>query len=374
MRFLAILKDELAGLGMVEISLDGRGTLFATLPGGSGTETIALLAHVDTAPDAPGKDVNPIIHEHWDGNPIKLTDDVTIDPKRSSDMLRYEGGSIITSDGTTLLGADDKAGVAVIMEVCSRLLSNPSEPRPKIRIAFTTDEEIGRGMDGFETEKLRADFAYTVDGGAMGRIDTQTFTAVSAIWKIEGREVHPGKAKDVMINAVRIAGDILSELPPDEMPENSSGEEGYDYPMKVTGTTAEAEIKMLLRDFTQHGMNKRKERMKAVLDKLKSRYPDAKIGLELKEQYRNPGDILKQDRRLIDYALQGSERAGIPAVESSIRGGTDGSRLSFMGVPTVNLPTGGEQYHSRREWIAVEGMELSVSILLETLKVWGLQG
>ena len=369
--FLAVLEKELKAMGLEEIHLDENGTLFATLPGGIEGETIALLAHVDTAPDAPGKNIKPVIHENWDGKAIELRNSVIIDPARSTDMMRYKGGSILTSDGTTLLGADDKAGVAVIMETCSRLLANSSLTRPKIRIAFTTDEEIGRGMDGFDTKILNADFAYTVDGGPMGRIDTQTFTAVSAVWKIKGREVQPGKAKGVMINAVRVAGDILKELLPNEMPEKSEGEEGYDYPMKISGTTASAEIKMLLRDFTSSGMEKRRERMKAILDKVQFVYPDAKIKLELKEQYQNPRDILKVDRRLIDYALEGSKKAGVPAVESSIRGGTDGSRLSFMGVPTVNLPTGGEQYHSRREWIAVEGMELSVSILFETLKIWG---
>jgi len=370
--FLRLLEGQLRVIGMEDIELDPAGTLYATLPGGgSGEVTLGLLAHVDTSPDSPGKDVNPLLHADWNGEPIRLQEDVVIDPADSVDMGRYLGGTIITSDGTTLLGADDKAGVALIMEVCSLLIEDPLIPRPPLRIAFTTDEEVGRGVDGFDTEKFRADLAYTVDGGEVGLVDTQTFNAWSATWKIRGCEVHPGSAKGSMVNAVRIAADIISNLPAEEMPENSSGLEGYDYPLAVKAVTASGEVRIILRDFTTDGMKARLVRMENLHEWLKTRHPDAVIELELKEQYSNPASILKKDRRAVDYAIEGTARAGLTGKEGSIRGGTDGSRLSFMGVPTVNLPTGGEMYHSRREWIAVEGLEISLRILIETIRIWG---
>lgn len=372
MDFLRLLKGQLEGMGMEDVELDPAGTLYAGLPGdGVGDVTIGLLAHVDTSPDAPGKDVNPRLHVDWDGEPIVLQEDVVIDPVDTDDMPRYKGGTIITSDGTTLLGADDKAGVALIMEVCSTLTGAPSIPRPPLRIAFTTDEEVGRGVDGFDTGRFGAELAYTVDGGMVGKVDTQTFNAWSATWKVRGREVHPGSARGSMVSAVRIVADIISGIPPEEMPENSSGTEGYDYPMSVKAVTSAGEVRMILRDFTDAGMRARLDRVEQLRDWIRTRHPGAVIDLELKEQYSNPASILEKDRRAVDFALEAVRRCGLEGEEGSIRGGTDGSRLSFMGVPTVNLPTGGEMYHSRREWIAVEGLETSYRTLLETLKIWG---
>jgi tripeptide aminopeptidase len=368
--FLKVLRSELAELGMADVHLDERGTLYAGTPGGTGV-TVGLLAHVDTSPDAPGKGVVPILHRNWDGSPIALADGGVIDPAETEDMPRYVGGTIITSDGGTLLGADDKAGVAIIMEACRMLLEDPSIPRPPIRVAFTTDEEIGRGVDGFDTERFGADLAYTVDGGRVGQVDTATFNAWSAEWTVTGREVHPGSARGIMVNAVRIAAEIISGLCPEEMPENSSGLEGYDYPFSVSGTTSSARIGMLLRDFSSEGMEKRLLRMRALHQWVRARHPGAGIELEMKEQYRNPAEVLLADRRPAEFALRGTAAAGLQASEGSIRGGTDGSRLSFMGVPTVNLPTGGEFYHSRREWIAAEGLELSLDTLIETIRIWG---
>jgi tripeptide aminopeptidase len=368
--FLRVLRTELTELGLADVHLDEKGTLYAGIPAGHGL-TVGLLAHVDTSPDAPGKGVVPVLHKDWDGSTIVLPDGGTIDPAETEDMLRYTGGTIITSDGTTLLGADDKAGVAIIMEACRMLLENPSMPRPPIRVAFTTDEEIGRGVDGFDTERFGADLAYTVDGGRVGQVDTATFNAWSADWSITGREVHPGSARGIMVNAVRIAADILSAVAPEEMPENSSGLDGYDYPFSVSGSTTSARVRMLLRDFGTEGMEKRLGRMRALQQWVRTRHPGAGIELELKEQYRNPAETLRADRRPVEFALRGTAAAGLDALEGSIRGGTDGSRLSFMGVPTVNLPTGGEFFHSRREWIAADGLELSLATLIETLRIWG---
>lgn len=370
--FLRILESELREIGMEHIELDDKGTLYAALPGeGSSNTVIGLIAHVDTSPDVSGKDVSPVLHSDWDGKAITLQSNIVLEPEETVDMIRYVGGTIITSDGTTLLGADDKAGVAIIMEICRCLIADPDIPRPPLKVAFTTDEEVGRGMDNFNISTFGAHFAYTVDGSAIGKVDTQTFNAWSANWKIKGNEVHPGSAKDILVNSVRILADIVTMISSEEMPENSSGMEGYDYPLSITSVTAEGELKMILRDFTREGMETRINRMRSIEKWIKVKYPRAEISLELTEQYQNPGEILLKDRRPVDYALKGMERAVLEGEEGSIRGGTDGSRLSFMGIPTVNLPTGGEFFHSRKEWIAEEGLEASFRIVLETLKIWG---
>ena len=368
---LRVLEKELLEMGMDDVYLSDHGVLYAKVPGGSGHETIGLIAHVDTSPDSPGENVKPTFHRNWNGKPISLQNGLVIDPSQCHDMNRYIGGTIITSDGTTLLGADDKAGVAIIMETCSWLIDNPDVPRPPVSIAFTPDEEVGRGVDNFDVERFGADFAYTVDGGEVTEISSQTFNAWSADWKISGKEVHPGSAADVMVNAVRIAGELIGLIRSEEMPENSRGMQGYDYPLAVNGTTESAVVKCILRDFTNEGMIQRRRRMEAIRDCLSALFPGAGIELEMKEQYSNPGEILKKDRRLVDYALQSFARCGIDSHESAIRGGTDGSRLSFMGVPTANLPTGGELFHSKREWIAVEGMAIALEGLKTTLIVWG---
>ncbi len=374
MEFLRMLRDELEEMGMNAVELDPAGTLYASLPGpGSGGTVIGLLAHVDTSPDAPGSGVTPILHRNWDGNPIILQEDVVLDPAQTERMSEYIGGTIITTDGRTLLGADDKAGVAVIMELCRLLIQDPSIPRPPLRIAFTTDEEVGRGMDGFDVEKFGAVMAYTVDGGPVGHVDTQTFNAYSATWHVRGREVHPGSAYGIMVNSVRILADIIQALMPEEMPENSRGEQGYTYPVSISAVTSKGTLKMILRDFTDEGIKRRVSYMRDVERMIGTRYPGAGIELELSQQYRNPAMVLKEDRRAVEFALQGTRSAGIQPMESSIRGGTDGSRLSFMGVPTVNLPTGGELFHSRKEWVAAEGLQQSLDILLETVKKWGLE-
>ncbi|NOQ22203.1 MAG: peptidase T [Candidatus Aegiribacteria sp.] len=372
--FLRMLEIEFSELGMDDIELDAKGTLYASLPGGGcGDTVIGLLAHVDTSPEAPGENVNPVLHRNWDGKPIELCEGVVIKPSETVDMLRYVGDTIITSDGTTLLGADDKAGVAIIMEILDTLINKDKMPVPPLRIAFSTDEEVGRGMDNFDPARFGADLAYTVDGGSVGKVDTQTFNAWSADWKVKGREVHPGSAKGIMVNASRVLADIVSSILPEEMPENSSGDEGYYYPLSISSVTSEGNLKMILRDFTTEGMKSRIETMRSLEKWIQVKYPGAEISLEMQEQYSNPGEILEQDRRAVEFALRATGNVGLESEESSIRGGTDGSRLSFMGIPTVNLPTGGELFHSRNEWIAFKGLELSYRIVLETLRIWGAQ-
>lgn len=367
---LRLLESELRALGMADVELSGQGVLYAKLPGSGPGPVIGLVAHVDTSPEEPGAGVNPVLHRDWDGLPITLGNGVTVDPARSVDMARYEGTTIVTADGGTLLGADDKAGVAIIMDVIGRLGSDPSIPHPPVVVAFTPDEEVGRGVDNFDVKRFGADFAYTVDGGVIGEVETATFNAWGAEWLIKGRQVHPGSAFGIMVNAARIACEIVCSLKPEEMPENSSGANGYDYPMQISGNSSEARVRMILRDFSLEGMDGRRARLESLRGFMALKHPGAVISLSMKEQYRNPAEILQKDRRPVDYALEGAARAGVECREGAIRGGTDGSRLSFMGLPTVNLPMAGELFHSREEWVSERGLELARDILLQTLGVW----
>jgi tripeptide aminopeptidase len=368
---LTLLRNELLEMGVEGVHLDQGGVLYGSLPGGTGGVTIGLIAHVDTAPAVSGHGVKPLIHRDWDGSPIRIAEGVVLDPVECPLMEQYKGGAIITSDGTTLLGADDKAGVAIVMEAVRLLMKDSGTKRPRIAVAFTCDEEIGRGMDNFSTARFGADFAYTVDGEQPGSVDSATFNACRADWRVTGIEVHPGSACGRLVNPVRIAAELISMLKPEDMPENSSGEGGFEYPMEVSGDTEAAVVQMIIRDFTTEGLAARVHRMHSLHRFLSEKHGRAVIELSIKNQYSNPRETLRADRRLVDYAMQGTERAGITPHETSIRGGTDGSRLSFMGVPTVNLPTGGGLFHSRREWLAVEGLEKSLEILLKTIEVWG---
>jgi len=368
---LALLRDELVEMGLKVVHTDSEGVVYGSLPGGTGDVTIGLMAHVDTAPAVSGHGVRPVLHADWDGAPIRIAEGVVLDPRECPRIEQYKGGAIITSDGTTLLGADDKAGIAIIMEAVRRMMENPQMIRPRVAVAFTADEEIGRGMDNFSTERFGADFAYTIDGEQPGSVDSATFNACRADWRITGIEVHPGSACGRLVNPVRIAAELVSMLKPEEMPENSSGEEGFEYPMEISGDTGAASVQMIIRDFTAEGLSARVHRMQSLHRFLSEKHERAVIELSIKNQYSNPRETLRADRRLVDYAMLGTERAGLIPHETSIRGGTDGSRLSFMGVPTVNLPTGGGLFHSRREWLAVQGLEKSLEILLNTIAVWG---
>jgi tripeptide aminopeptidase len=368
---LGFLRDELAEMGVSEVRLDPRGVLYGAVPGGRGGITLGLIAHVDTSPAVPGAGVKPRIHRDWDGSCLEIAPGLSLDTSECPELARWKGGSIITSDGSTLLGADDKAGVAIIMEAVRWMMENPAVPRPRVAVAFTPDEEIGRGMDNFDVKAFGADLAYTVDGEQPGSVDSATFNACRADWTVRGVEVHPGSAFGRLVNPVRIAGELLAMMKPEEMPENSRGDQGFEYPMEISGDSSKAVMSMLLRDFTDHGLAARVERMRSLERLLALKHPRAEITLEITRQYSNPAEILRSDRRLAEYALKGAAMAGLEPRETSIRGGTDGSRLSFMGVPTVNLPTGGGFFHSRREWVAVEGMEKALESLINTLRVWG---
>lgn len=371
MDLLRLLREELAEMGVVDARLDPRGVLYGMVPGGSGGVTLGLIAHVDTSPAVSGAGVKPRIHPDWDGSLLEIAPGLSLDPSECPELGRWKGGTIITSDGSTLLGADDKAGVAIIMEAVRWITENPGVPRPRVAVAFTPDEEIGRGMDNFDVKSFGADLAYTVDGEQPGSVDSATFNACRADWVVRGVEVHPGSAFCRLVNPVRIAGELLAMMKPEEMPENSRGDQGFDYPMEISGDSSEARVGMILRDFSDQGLAARVERMRSMERLLALKHPRAGITLEITHQYSNPAEVLRSDRRLVEYALKGAAMAGLEPRETSIRGGTDGSRLSFMGVPTVNLPTGGGFFHSRREWVAVEGMEKALECLVNTLRVWG---
>jgi len=368
---LKLLSEELKEMGVRDVRLDPRGILYATVPGGTGGTTIGLLAHVDTSPAVSGAGVRPRLHSDWDGSPLEIAPGLFLDPSECPELGRWKGGTIITSDGSTLLGADDKAGVAIIMEAVRWMMENPEVPRPRVAVAFTPDEEIGRGMDNFDVKAFGADLAYTVDGEQPGSVDSATFNACRADWRIRGVEVHPGSALGRLVNPVRIAGELLAMMKPEEMPENIGGDQGFEYPMEISGNSTEARVGVILRDFSDSGLAAREERMRSMERLLALKHPRAEITLDITRQYSNPAEILKSDGRLVEYAMRGAAMAGLEPRESSIRGGTDGSRLSFMGVPTVNLPTGGGFFHSRREWLAVEGMEKAFESLVNTLRVWG---
>ncbi|MEE8525620.1 MAG: tripeptide aminopeptidase PepT, partial [Thermoanaerobaculia bacterium] len=282
---------------------------------------------------------------------------------------------LITSDGTTLLGSDDKAGVAIIMQVVEDLLADPDHPRPPLRICFTVDEEIGRGVDKLDLERLAADVAYTVDGGTVGDLDVATFNAVEATVRVEGVNVHPGTAKDVMVNAGSILCEILSALPASETPETTEGDEGYFCAYQISGSITEAEAKMLLRDFTAEGMERRQRLLRQAVEMARIRHPRAAVEVELQEQYKNMRDYIeKTDPRAIGFAVAAAREMGIEVRQQSVRGGTDGSRLSEEGLPTPNIFTGGHDYHSRFEWNTVQNLEASVAYVEQLVRYWAEHG
>ncbi len=377
-----LLAEELRGLGIADAEMDVYGYVYGSLPPNlppaqaAATPAIALIAHVDTSPEEPGGPVKPMIHRNYDGGVITLPGDprVELDPKRSPALLDHLGHDLITSDGTTLLGSDDKAGVAISMQVVADLLTSP-DPRPPLKICFTVDEEIGRGVDKLDRQRLGAEVAYTVDGGAVGTIDTETFNAAEAILKIEGVSVHPGTAKRIMANAGAILCELLAALPAGEAPETTNEQEGYWCAHHMTGTIAHAEAGILLRDFTWEGLERRKQLVQQLVQAARLKHPRAKIEVEIRDNYRNMRSyIQEQDPRAVTFALAAGRAMGLELREESVRGGTDGSRLSEAGLPTPNLFTGGFDYHSRFEWNTVQNLEAAVAYVKTLVRYWAEHG
>jgi tripeptide aminopeptidase len=375
-----MLAEELRALGVADAAMDDHGYVYASLPAVGAVEgapRLALLAHVDTSPDAPGGPVEPCIHRHYDGGVLSLPGDpsVELDPARSPELSKHIGHDLITSDGTTLLGSDDKAGVAVIMQTVADLLADDRLPRPELRICFTVDEEIGRGVDAIDLDRLAAEVAYTVDGGAVGTFSFETFNAAEARIRVRGVGVHPGYAKGVMANAATILAGILARLPAEETPEATSGREGYFCPYEVEGTVTAAEARVLLRDFTADGLERRKGLIEALAADALLEHPRAGIEVEIEDSYRNMREYIEaSDPRAITFAFAAAERLGVELVEELVRGGTDGSRLSELGLPTPNVFTGGHDFHSRFEWNTVQNLEASLTFVKGLVGYWAEHG
>lgn len=370
-----VLVEELKALGANEVEMDEWGYVFATVPSNTGDEapTICFCSHMDTAPDCSGTNVKPIVHRNYTGAPITLPDDPTqvITVEQHPYLKEKIGDDLITASGLTLLGADDKAGVAIIMDLVQYLLSHPEVKRPKIRVLFTPDEEVGRGVDHLDMEKLNADFGYTLDGGTLGSLEDESFSADALTVTIEGKSAHPGYAKNKMVNALKVAADFVSRLPKDSWsPETTSGREGFVHPTSFTGGMEEASVSFIIRDHETAKLAQYEDRLKSILTETLADYPELKSQVVIKEQYRNMKEILREYPFVSAYAIEAMEKAGITPKPEIIRGGTDGSRLSFMGLPCPNIFTGEMAIHSRHEYVSVQDMEKAVATLVELVQIW----
>ncbi len=367
-----ILEKELKDMGLKNVEVDEFCYVYATLPSNmdNNKQTIGLISHLDTAPAVSGKNVNPIVNKNYQGGDIVLPGDKTVVIKEDEELKKHIGEDIITSDGTTLLGGDDKAGVSEIMEAVKYLIEHPEIKRPEIRIAFTPDEEIGRGTVKFNKEKFGAKVAYTIDGGADGEIEDENFNADSMIIKIKGINVHPGYAKGKMVNSIKIAGDFLANLPKDMSPETTDKKEGYIHPVEVSGNEEETTIFFIIRDFVEEGLKQKEDMLEELVKKSVEKFPGAAYTVEVKESYRNMKKILDQNPEVVNLAIKAIENSGISPIRTPIRGGTDGAKLTFEGIPTPNLFTGGHNFHSKREWISYQSMEKAVDVIINLVKLW----
>ncbi len=367
-----MLVDELKSIGMQDAAIDENGYVMATLP--SNTEkdvpTIGFLAHVDTATDFTGKNVNPQIIESYDGKDIVLNEQlqVTLSPDQFPELSGYKGHTLITTDGTTLLGADNKAGIAEIMTAMDYLIKHPEIKHGTIRVAFTPDEEIGRGPHKFDAKRFNASFAYTVDGGPLGELEYESFNAAAAKITIKGNNVHPGTAKGKMINSAKIAMKLNSLLPADEAPEYTEGYEGFYHLLSIQGDVEETKLHYIIRDFDKENFQNRKETMKRAVEELQNEYGQDRILLDMNDQYYNMREKIEPVIEIVNIAKQAMENLGIEPKISPIRGGTDGSQLSYMGLPTPNIFTGGENFHGKFEYISVDNMVKAVNVIVEIAK------
>lgn len=369
------LVEELKQIGIADAELDEHGYVYATLPATSKKDVpvLCLCAHVDTAPDCSGAGVKPILHMSYDGQDMVLPDDptVVISTKDHPYLKERIGDDIITASGTTLLGADDKAGVAIIMDVANYLTQHPEIPHGKIRILFTPDEEIGRGVNAVDMKKLGADFGYTLDGGERGHLEGDTFSADGVTVTFHGVSVHPGYAKGKMVNAIKAASAFVDMLPKDEWnPETTEGKQPFVHPVSMEGVLEKASVSFIVRDFDTAQLPVHEERLRKLVDKTVAQFPGVQTEFVVKEQYRNMKEVLDKQPHVMDYAEEAYKRAGLTPQRMSVRGGTDGSRLSFMGLPCPNLFTGEMALHSRQEYVSVQDMQHSVAMLAHLVQVW----
>ena len=370
------LRDELEAMGLSDATLNQWGYVTATLPSnqeGDGP-AIALIAHVDTSPDVSGENVKPRIHRDYDGGDIDLAGDGRWILKVSDNphLARQKGKTLITTDGTTLLGADDKAGIAEIMTALRYLTEHNEIPRPRIRVLFTPDEETGRGTEHITSGEIDADFGYTVDGEKLGEVEDETFCADSVDLTVTGINVHPGYAKGKLLNAIKLAAEIVEALPKDRLsPETTEKRQGYLHPHHIEGGSEKTTVKFLVRDFTEEGLRAHEEELRERVDQVIARHPGAAADFQVSESYRNMKTVLDQHPEVMEKAMEAVRLAGVEPLRNQIRGGTDGARLSFMGLPTPNLFTGGSNFHSRYEWITLEDMHVATTVIVHLMRLWG---
>jgi tripeptide aminopeptidase len=376
---LRLLHEELLGLGLKGATIDENGYVFATVPSNLPPEhaarvpVVGFIAHVDTAPAITGTHVKPHVHRNYAGGDITLpggTGQVIKVSEYPNLERMYRGMDIVTTDGTTLLGADDKAGVAEIMTAVDLFLHNPDIPRGVIQVGFTPDEEIGRGADKFDVKRFGAEFAYTMDGGPLGEIEYETFNAYAATVTIEGFGVHPGYAKDKLVNAIRIVGDFVTRLPRELSPEATDQRDGYIHPYLLNGQNEAVTMRLLLRDFEMEGIEEQKAIIERIAADVRRLHPKAKVTVDIKESYRNMRYQIDKEPRLVGYAEEAIRRIGVTPRHSIIRGGTDGARLSYMGLPCPNLFAGGEAIHSTLEWVPVQVMEKAAETIVRLAEIW----
>ena len=366
------LRKELQGMGVEQVEVDKNGYLMATIPSNieEDVPAIGFISHVDTSPDAPGCGIRPQIIENYDGKTIVLNKEkgVVLDPVEFPELKDYVGQTLITTDGTTLLGADDKAGVAEIMSAAEYIMEHPEFRHGEIKIGFTPDEEIGRGVDRFDVARFGAKYAYTMDGGAIGELEYENFNAASAKVHIQGRNIHPGYAKDKMLNAILIGSEFNDMLPVWQRPEYTEGYDGFIHITKFTGVVEEADIQYIIRDHDFGLFERKKKMLQECADFINCKYGEGVITLEIKDQYYNMKKQVEPHYHIIDKAVKAMEEAGIKANIRPIRGGTDGARLSFMGLPCPNIFAGGLNFHGKYEYVPVQSMEKASEVILNIIK------
>lgn len=363
------LVKELKELGLDDASLDENGYVTAEMKGNA-DGMVGLCAHMDTAPAFSGTGVKPQLHKNYDGSPIKLKNDVVIDPKDSPDLLKCKGATVITSDGSTLLGADDKAGIAAVMGTVEMLKKDPELKHPTLRICFNPDEEIGRGANKFPLKDFGSPVAFTVDGGFPGEMNIETFSANKGIVTFKGVSVHPGYAKSKMVNALTYMGKFLDRLPMAESPECTEGREGFYHPTDASGDAAECKLNLIVRDFDVKILEERCERLKKMGEALMAEEPKLKVTVEIQEQYRNMYDTLSKQPQIVENLKKAIEKTGLNPTIDPIRGGTDGSRLTAMGMPTPNIFAGGVNFHGPQEWIADTSLAYSACCILNLVQIY----
>ena len=368
-----LLVQELHAAGLEDAALNGSYSVVATLSGNVDAPAVGLIAHVDTTPEVAGAGVDPIVHEAWNGEPIVLPGDPrqVLDPAELEALAARVGHDIVTSDGTTLLGADDKAGIAEILAAVAYLARHPERPRAPIRVAFTVDEEVGRGTEGFDLEAFGAAVAYTLDGSDLGELEVETFSAKSVRVTIHGHSVHPGTSKGKLVNAVKLAAQLVASLPKDRLsPETTAGREGFVHPVRISGGAEEAVVDFIARDHDDELLEAHVELIRELALSVGSHEPRARIEIEARDTYRNMRPFIDENPRVVDAALEAIRRAGVEPRLAITRGGTDGAVLSSQGLPTPNLFTGGQEYHSVREWASVQDMAAAAATIVELAGVW----